>query len=145
MRRKRQRLARRPGVRGLRATGDAAAILVLAASLAASAVGSASGQGGTGSNAAAAVEPEGPSATIEETLGGIGRLITRLDASASDARARAEDILDLADAATDPDEQLRLEELYGRTAALAQSFEEQASRLRTLRDELAIAAGKIAQ
>ena len=139
---RRHRLAR-PSVRGLRVTGHAAAILVVAASLATLAAEPAPAQQEAGSDIAAQVEAAGPPAAIEETLGRIDGLIAQLDARIKDTRARAEEILDLADAATDPGEQLRLEELYGRMAALARSFEEQTSRLRALRNELAAAGDKM--
>ena len=47
--------------------------------------------------------------------------------------------LNLADSASDPRQQSRLEEMYGRMAAAAEGIEEQRSRLRALRNELAAA------
>ena len=75
---------------------------------------------------------------MEETLGKIDALLVQLDARTKDAWARAEKMLDLADAATDPDEQMRLEALYGKMAVVANGFEEQRARLRALRSELAV-------
>ncbi len=66
-------------------------------------------------------------------------MLAQMDARRKDAWARAEEMLDLADAAKEPEEQMRLEELYGKMAAVAGSFEEQYSRLSALRNELAVA------
>ncbi|MDE0206073.1 MAG: hypothetical protein OXP66_08595 [Candidatus Tectomicrobia bacterium] len=44
--------------------------------------------------------------------------------------------MDQADGARDPDEQMRLEELYGRMMTTAQGLEEQRSKLREMREEL---------
>ena len=120
-------------------------ILVMAASLATSAAEPASAQQKGGSSTPAQVEPKSPPTAVEETLGRIDGLLAQLEARGKDTLARAEEILDLADAATDPGEQLRLEELYGRMAALARGFEEQTSRLRALRDELAVAGDRMRQ
>ena len=81
--------------------------------------------------------PGGTAATLEETLKGIDDLLDRFDTRIEGVRARAEALLDQADAAGDPDEQMRLEELYGRMMATAQGWEEQRSKLRQMRDELA--------
>ena len=83
--------------------------------------------------------PDDAPATIEETLARIDTLLAQMDARRKDAWARAEEMLDLADAAKEPEEQMRLEELYGKMAAVAGSFEEQYSRLSALRNELAVA------
>ena len=77
--------------------------------------------------------------TVDETVARIDALLAQLDARTKDAWARAEEILNLADAATDSEEQMRLEELYGKMVAVAGSFEEQHSRLSALRNELAVA------
>ena len=50
-------------------------------------------------------------------------------------------MLDHADAATDSDEQMRFEEMYGRLDEAAAKLEEERDRLRSMRDELAAAAG----
>ena len=88
-------------------------------------------------------EPGDAPASMEETLARIDALLARLDARTKDAWARAQEVLDLADAATDPEEQMRLEELYGKMADVAGSFEEQYSRLSTLRNELAAARNRM--
>ena len=115
--------------------------LALAVSLAPSSPAeSVAGQeGGAGAEDTAKDASGDAARSVEETLDRLDELLARLDAQIVRAWLRAEEMLDLADAAGDPDEQMRLEELYGRMAALATSFEEQRSRLRTLRDELAAA------
>ena len=90
-------------------------------------------------------EPEAPAqstpgsttATVEETLKRIDDLLDQFDIRIEGIRSRAEALLDQADAAKGPDEQMRLEELYGRMMATAQGLEEQRSKLRQMRDELA--------
>ena len=81
--------------------------------------------------------PGSTAATLEETLKHIDDLLYQLDTRIEGVRARAEALLDQADAAGDPEEQMRLEELYGRMMATAQGWEEQRSKLRQMRDELA--------
>ena len=128
--------------------GIALAALTLAASLTPSwsAEPAAGQQGGEGSgaeahgSAGAASASSGTATPVGKTLEQLDELLARIDARIEQAWSRAEDMLDLADAATDPDEQMRLEELYGRMAALAAGFEDQRLRLRTLRDEIADAA-----
>ena len=83
--------------------------------------------------------PAGVATTLEEALNAIDELLVRLDASIEVAWERAEDMLQRADAATNSDEQLRLEELYGKMAAVAEGLEERRSELRALRGELAAA------
>ena len=90
------------------------------------------------------VGPVAAAAAVEETLGKVDGLIAQLDARIAGTWARAEEVLALADAAADPDEQMRLEVLYGRMAALAQGLEAQRAKLRTMRDELAASAGRTA-
>ena len=75
--------------------------------------------------------------TVQETLTRIDDLLSEFDTRIAGIQARAQELLDQADAAQDPDEQMRLEELYGRMTATAQGLEEQRSTLRQLRDELA--------
>lgn len=74
---------------------------------------------------------------VEETLSRIDDLLAQFDLRIEGIRARAEEMLDHADAAADPAEQMRFEELYGRMMATAQGLEEQRSKLREMRDELA--------
>ena len=50
-------------------------------------------------------------------------------------------MLDHADAATDSDEQMRFEEMYGKLVTAAEQLEEERDRLRSMRDELAAAGG----
>ena len=108
------------------------------------AAGQQGGEGAGGVEAPVAAEAasasSGTSPPVEKTLAKLDELLAQLDARIEQAWSRAEDMLDLADAATDPDEQMRLEEMYGRMAALATGFEEQRLRLRTLRDEVAAAS-----
>ena len=123
---------------GRRAARCTALAFAFFASLASSPAQPASTQQGAKASAAPTrVESGGAQVAVEETLGKLDELLAQLDERARDAWERAEELLQLADAATDPDEQMRLEELYGKMAALASSFEEQRSRLRALRDELA--------
>ena len=90
-------------------------------------------------------EPEAPiqptpgstAAAVEETLKRIDDLLDQFETRIEGIRTRAEALLDQADAAEDPDEQMRLEELYGRMMATVQGLEEQRSKLRQMRDELA--------
>ena len=81
--------------------------------------------------------PAGTNAALGQALRKLDDLLSQLDASIEHTWARAEDMLRRADAATDPDEQLRLEELYGKIAAVAEDFEERRLELRALRRELA--------
>ena len=81
----------------------------------------------------------GAATDVETTVVQLDALLAQLDARIADIRARAEDVLDLADAASDPRQQSRLEDMYGRMAAAAEGIEEQRSRLRALRNELAAA------
>lgn len=85
--------------------------------------------GGHGANA---VEASG-------ILPRIDALLTGLEARIMDIRAQAEQILDYADATSDSDDQMRLEEMYGNLAAAAEKLEEQRDNLRSMRDELAAA------
>ena len=83
--------------------------------------------------------PASVATTLEEALNTIDELLARLDASIEVTWARAEDMLQRADAATNSDEQLQLEELYGKMAAVAGELEARLSDLRALRRELAAA------
>ena len=78
-----------------------------------------------------------PVAAVEETLSRIDDLLAQFDARIAGIRGQAEEMLDRADAAADPAEQMRFEELYGRMMATAQGLEDQRSRLRQMRDDLA--------
>ena len=127
-----------PRDRGLQVARRAAVALALAASLAAWKTEPVGAQQEDGSRVTTRAEPDGAPVAVEETLGKIDVLLVQLDARTKDAWARAEEMLDLADAATDPDEQMRLEALYGKMAAVANGFEEQRARLRALRSELAV-------
>ena len=128
--------------------GITLAALTLAASLTPSwssepAAGRQGGEGGgveAPGSAEAAGASGGTSPPVEKILERIDELLAQLHARIEQAWSRAENMLDLADAATDPDEQMRLEELYGRMAALAMGFEEQRQGLRALRDEIATAS-----
>lgn len=113
------------------------------ASLAISTAQPASTQQGAEASATTRVESGAAQVAVEESLDKLDDLLAQLDERARDAWERAEEVLHLADAATDPDEQMRLEELYGKMAALASGFEEQRSRLRALRDELADTADRM--
>lgn len=86
----------------------------------------------------AAVQPVPGSAaeTVQETLARIDGLLSEFDTRIQGVRLRAEELLDQADGARDPDEQMRLEELYGRMMTTAQGLEEQRSKLREMREEL---------
>ena len=133
-------LPRGRGSSEARATAVASAI---AASLAISSAEPVAAQEDAGSRATVQAGAHGASTGVEDTLGKIDTLLTRLDAQTKDAWARAEEMLDLADAATDPDEQMRLEEMYGKMAAVASGFEEQRTRLHALRNELAAARDRM--
>lgn len=109
-----------------------------------SAVGPAAAQPDAAPDDTARTAPGGAAAAVEETLGKVDGLIAQLDVRIAGTWARAEEVLALADAAADPDEQMRLEVLYGRMAALAQGLEAQRAKLRTMRDELAASAGRTA-
>ena len=117
---------------------------VLAFGLTLSTAGPVAAQQDTAPDDAARAAPGGAAAAVEETLGKVDGLIAQLDARIAGTWARAEEVLALADAAADPDEQMRLEVLYGRMAALAQGLEAQRAKLRTMRDELAASAGRTA-
>ena len=86
----------------------------------------------------AAVQPAPGSAagTVQETLTRIDDLLSEFDTRIEGIQARAEELLDQADSAQDPDEQMRLEELYGRMMEAVRGLEEQRSKLRQVRDEL---------
>lgn len=88
-------------------------------------------------------EPGDAPVAVEDTLTRVDMMLARMDARRRDAWARADEMLDLADAAKDPEEQMRLEELYGKLAAVAGNFDEQYSRLSALRDELAAARDRM--
>ena len=81
--------------------------------------------------------PGNRAGTIQETLTRIDNLLSEFDIRIAGIQARAEELLDQADTAQDPDEQMRLEELYGRLTATAQGLQDQRSKLRQMRDELA--------
>lgn len=116
---------------------------MVAASLALSGAEPIAAQQDAGSHATVQAGAHGAPTGLEDTLGKIDALLVQIDARTKDAWARAEEMLDLADAATDPDEQMRLEELYGKMAAVASGFEEQRSRLHALRNELAVARDRM--
>ena len=88
--------------------------------------------------------PGSAAETVEETLRRIDNLLAQFDPRIEGIRARAEEMLEHADAAKNPDEQMRLEELYGRMMATAQGLEEQRSKLRQMRDELATSGDRTA-
>ena len=88
--------------------------------------------------------PGSAAETVEETLRRIDDLLAQFDPRIEGIRARAEEMLERADAAKNPDEQMRLEELYGRMMATAQGLEEQRSKLREMRDELASSGDRTA-
>ena len=69
----------------------------------------------------------------------IDALLDGLEARIEDIRAQAEQMLDHADAATDSEDQMRFEEMYGKLVAAAEELEEERGRLRSMRDELAAA------
>ena len=138
-------LPARPGSHGTSRVAGMALALALAAGHAPSswAEPAASQQEAAGANDDAKAAEDGTPSSVGETLGRIDDFLARLDTRIEGVRSRAEEMLDLADAATDPGEQMRLEELYGRMVALATSLEEQRLRLRTLRDELAAASERM--
>ena len=72
----------------------------------------------------------------------IDAVIAVLDGRIEDLRAQAEQMLDHADTATDSDEQVRFEEMYGKLEAAAVELEDERYRLRTLRDELSAEGGR---
>ena len=88
--------------------------------------------------------PGSPAGTVQETLMRIDDLLSEFDIRIAGIQARAEELLDQADTAQDPDEQMRLEELYGRMLATAQGLEDQRSKLRQMRDELAASIDAVA-
>ena len=69
----------------------------------------------------------------------IDTLLDGLETRIEDIRAQAEQMLDHADAATDSEDQMRFEEMYGKLVAAAEELEEERGRLRSMRDELAAA------
>ena len=88
--------------------------------------------------------PEKAASTVEETLRRLDGLLAQFDARIKGIRGRAEGLLEQADAAKNPDEQMRFEELYGRMMNTARDMEAQRSRLRLMRDELAISVQRTA-
>ena len=101
---------------------------------------SARGQGDAAGGEENLAPADTAAANVDEVLGRIDELLERLDARIEEAWARADEILNLADSSSDPDEQMRLEELYGRTADLALSYEDQRAQLGALRTEIGEAA-----
>ena len=124
--------------------GRLALRLALVAGLAAWPAGPAAAQQEAPADAPDPAVPGAAAVAVAETVKQIDALLAQLDARIASAWAQAEEVLVLADAATDPDEQMRLEALYGRMAALAESFEEQRLQLRALRDELAASGEQVA-
>ena len=132
------------GVPVVRRLGRLALRLALVVGLAVSSVGPAAAQQEAPPDAPDPAAPGAAAVAVEETVKQIDALLAQLDTRIASAWAQAEEVLVLADAATDPDEQMRLEVLYGRMAALAQSFEEQRLQLQALRDELAASGEQVA-
>lgn len=95
------------------------------------------GQQEVGPEAAVESAPGSTAGTVQETLARIDDLISEFDTRIEGIRARAEALLSQADSVKDPDQQMRLEELYGRLMATAQGLEEQRLKLRAMRDQLA--------
>lgn len=81
----------------------------------------------------------GAAASIAASLEKVDLLLSEIEARIGSARRQAQNLLDRADAAQDPDEQSRLEELHGRFTAVAERLEDQRSRLQETRDELTAA------
>ena len=99
---------------------------------------------------AALADPTTPNPTRDMTMGDaaasvaanlekVDHLLSEIEARIGSVRRQAQELLDRADAAQDPDEQLRLEELHGKFTAVAERLEDQRSRLQEMRDELAAA------
>ena len=93
------------------------------------------------SNSAGGDDPRANAIEASGILGKVDALLDGLEARIEDMRAQAERMLDHADAATDSDGQMRFEEMYGKLVAAAEGLEEERDRLRSMRDELAAAAG----
>lgn len=93
-----------------------------------------------GAEAAGGADPE--TAAIVETLARLDALIAEFGERIEEARRRAEAVLERADAASDPEERMLLEELYGKMAIVAEGLDEQRSRLQAARGDLAAAGAR---
>ena len=90
-------------------------------------------------------EGVGETATIGKALSKIDRLIAEVEVRIEGVWAEAEKVLGRADATDEPDRRKRLEELYGKIAALAEGLEDQHAQLLTSRDALVAACEKMRQ
>ena len=90
-------------------------------------------------------EAPGETADIGKALDKIDSLIAEVEARIEGVWAEAEKVLGRADAADDADRRKRLEELYGKIAALAEGLEDQHAQLLSSRDALVAACEKMRQ
>lgn len=91
------------------------------------------------------VEAAGETAGIGKALDRIDRLIAEVEARIEGVWTEAEKVLSRADATDDADRRKRLEELYGKIAALAEGLEDQLAQLLSSRDTLRAACEKTRQ
>lgn len=116
---------------------------ILVACLAAAQQAEAESAAGTDAETVREAADDGTAIAVADTLARLDTLIAGFEQRIQEAWSQANMVLERADAAADPEEQMRLEELYGKMAAVAEGVEEQRSRLQALRDELAAAATPI--
>ena len=90
-------------------------------------------------------EAAGEAVAIGEALGKIDSLIVEVEARIEGVWAEAEKVLDRADATDEPARRRRLEELYGKIAALAEGLEDQHAQLLASRDTLVAVCEKMRQ
>lgn len=90
-------------------------------------------------------EAAGETAAIGKALDKIDSLIAEVEARIEGVWAEAEKVLGRADATDDADRRKRLEELYGKIAALAEGLEDQHAQLLSSRDALVAACEKMRQ
>ena len=98
-----------------------------------------------GSSSGISVEGAGETTTIGKALDKIDSLIAEVEARIEGVWIEAGKVLDRADATDDADRRKRLEELYGKIAALAEGLEDQHAQLLSSRDALVAACEKIQQ
>lgn len=87
----------------------------------------------------------GETVAIGKALGKIDSLIAEVKARIEGVWAEAEKVLGRADTTDDADRRKRLEELYGKIAALAEGLEDQHAQLLSSRDALVAACEKMRQ
>ena len=98
-----------------------------------------------GSSSGMQAEGAGETATIGKALDKIDSLIAEVEARIEGVWAEAEKVLGRADATDNTDRRKRLEELYGKIAALAEGLEDQHAQLLSSRDALVAACEKMRQ